>query len=134
MAKPSRSSELNGNSERAVTPAPGQNTRHQLPAGGDDVPVVRVSDQFLAAGSEALQRTRELLSVPIDWTKLNDPEWVEENYRAALVQTKLGAIQMNVALGIVSAQVRVNETRLRAASMGGGMREFGARGVNSEDE
>jgi len=75
---------------------------------------VGLADAVVQAGDQALAQMQRLLGLQIDIEKLADPEWLAdpEHRKIAAMLLKLTGVQMNVALGIVSGQLRVGPRRL----------------------
>jgi hypothetical protein len=78
------------------------------PASHDPVKVT-LADTFLHAGDQSLARMLELLGLQIDVRQISDPTWLAdaEHRRVAAILIKLLAAQMNVAIAVVSGQIRV---------------------------
>lgn len=76
-----------------------------------DPATVSLADAFCQAGDQALARMQELLGVQIDVQQLADPAWLAdpEHRKIAAMLLKLTGVQMNVALGIISGQLRVGK-------------------------
>jgi len=76
---------------------------------GAEPPTLSLADNFLKAGVQALEQVLGYLELQIDKKQLVDPEWLRdpENRKIAAVLMKAAAIQTNVALGIISGQIRL---------------------------
>ena len=86
-----------------------------VPASGPaDVPAP-LADKLAADAHAALDTVSRILEPIMDVKRLADPEWLAdpENRRIASVQMKLLAIQKDMALGIISSQIKIDEGRLR---------------------
>jgi hypothetical protein len=87
----------NGNLPAIAEPAPREPVK------------VSLSGEFLRAGELSLDRVQGYLGLQIDIRQLVDPEWLRdpENRKIALVLHKFAALQANLALGVISGQIRV---------------------------
>ena len=80
------------------------------PVSADPVKMT-LSDAYWQAGNQGLSRMLALLGIEVDVEKLADVEWLRdpEHRRIAQVLLKLTSIQQNIALGVVSGQLKFGD-------------------------
>jgi hypothetical protein len=73
------------------------------------------AEAYFHAGGRAIEVAATVLASQIDFKQLVDPEWLAdpEHRKIAAVLLKAASLQTNLALGIISGQIRIDEARLR---------------------
>jgi hypothetical protein len=110
--------------------------RSLLPSSASD----STAEAYFQAGGMAIDVAKAMLAPQIDFEQLVDPQWLAdpEHRKIAAVFLKAAALQSNLALGIISGQIRIGEARLRASpAQGGSVEEFYRRyngGFSEESE
>jgi hypothetical protein len=85
------------------------------------------AEAYFHAGGMAIDVAKAMLAPQIDFEQLVDPQWLTdpEHRKIAALLLKAAALQSNLALGIISGQIRIGEARLRAPpARGGSVEEF----------
>jgi len=110
--------------------------RSLLPVSAPDA----TGEAYFHAGGMAIDVAKAMLAPKIDFEPLVDPQWLAdpEHRKIAAVLLKAATLQSNLALGIISGQIRIGEARLRASpAQGGSVEEFYRRydgGCSEESE
>src|SRR6516165_10455415 len=86
--------------------------RSLLPVSTSDA----TAEAYFHAGGMAIDVAKAMLAPQIDFEQLVDRQWLAdpEHRKIAAVLLKAAALQSNLALGIISGQIRIGEARLRA--------------------